>query len=259
MNTDRFEQFEFYLSGTMSSEEKALFEAELSADEELQTTLEVYRTIETEMRSKEQNSAKETALRESFQTLNSQYFNAGPEEKTTRIIPFYTSKVYRWAVAVAAVLTIGVVSYIAFFRQNNDSRQLATAYYNENLEQLSQTMDATRDSLQLGIAAYNDKDFPKALSYFEGIYSRDPENSEALKNAGIAYLGARDYEKALRSFEELSAMKNLYANPGNFLKAVTLMLRDRQGDRDTARQLLEHVVKERAEGSREAEEWLKGF
>lgn len=259
MNTDRFEQFEFYLSGTMSSEEKALFEAELSADEELHTTFEVYRTIETEMRGKEQNSVKETELRGSLQTMNSRYFNAGPEEKTARIIPFYTSKVYRWAVAVAAVLTIGVVSYIAFFRQDHDSRQLATAYYDENLAQLSQTMDATRDSLQLGIAAYNDKDFPKALSYFESIYSRQPDNSEALKNAGITYLATGNYDKALMSFEELSAMKNMYANPGNFLKAVTLMLRNGDGDRDKARQLLEQVVKERAEGSREAEEWLKGF
>jgi tetratricopeptide (TPR) repeat protein len=256
MNTDRFEQFEFYLSGTMTSDEKALFEAELSADEELHTTFEVYRTIETEMRVRDQNSVKETELRESLQILNPRYFKTGPE---ARIIPFYTSKAYRWAMAVAAVLTIGIVSYIAFFKQNHDSRELAAAYYGKNLEQLSQTMDATRDSLQLGIAAYNDKDFPKALSYFEGIYSRQPENSEALKNAGIAHLAARDYDKALSSFEELSAMKNLYANPGNFLKAVTLMLRNGQGDKETARQLLEQVVKEKAEGSKEAGEWLKEF
>jgi tetratricopeptide (TPR) repeat protein len=256
MNTDRFEQFEFYLSGTMSSEEKALFEAELSADQELHTTFEVYRTIETEMRGREQNSIKELELRESLQTLNAQYFNAGPQ---ARIIPFYTHKVYRWAIAVAAMLTIGVFSYITFFRQSQDSRELAAAYYDENLTQLSQTMDATRDSLQLGIAAYNNKDFAKALSYFEAIYSRHPEHSEALKNAGIAHLAAGDYEKALNSFEQLSAMKDLYANPGDFLSAVTLLLRDGKGDKETARQLLERIVKEKAEGSREAEEWLKGF
>jgi hypothetical protein len=42
-----------------------------------------------------------------------------------------------------------------------------------------------------------------------------------------------------------------------FLKAVTLMQRNKQGDKEKAKQLLEQVKDQNLEGSKEAEEWLR--
>src|SRR5690606_12359777 len=122
---------------------------------------------------------------------------------------------------------------------------------------LSQTMDATPDSLQLGISAYNNEDYARALQFFQAVLDKQPENSEAIKNIGLVHLVYGDFEEAIQHFDRLAAVENLYSNPGNFLKAVTLMRRNESGDKQEAKQLLEQVVRENAAGSEQAKEWLR--
>ena len=52
-------------------------------------------------------------------------------------------------------------------------------------------------------------------------------------------------------------LKNKYSNPGMFLKAVTLLMRNEQDDKAQAKLLLEQVVNKNEEGSKTALEWLK--
>ena len=118
-------------------------------------------------------------------------------------------------------------------------------------------MDASRDSLQLGIAAYNNKDYNRALQLFTGVEKNDTANSDAKKYAGLAYLQQQDYDKAIQQFDELSNMKGLFSNAGDFLKAVSLLERNKSGDKEEAKQLLQKVVTDKEEGSEQAEEWLK--
>jgi hypothetical protein len=42
-------------------------------------------------------------------------------------------------------------------------------------------MDASTDSLQQGIAAYNKKDYDKALLLFQNVYNTHRDNSDAKK------------------------------------------------------------------------------
>jgi hypothetical protein len=55
-------------------------------------------------------------------------------------------------------------------------------------------MDASTDSLQQGIAAYNKKDYDKALLLFQNVYNTHRDNSDAKKYIGLVYLA----EKRLR-------------------------------------------------------------
>lgn len=66
------------------------------------------------------------------------------------------------------------------------------------------------------------------------------------KFIGLVYLVTNNYDKVLQQFEELATRKDLYRNPGLFLKAVTLLNRNREGDKAQAKGLLERVVNERA-------------
>ena len=253
MKDNNIEQFENYLSGDMPPEEKLRFEANLEKDKELYDLFHVYKTIDAEMYNTGKYSTEEAALRTTLQKLNAAYFKA----EAPVIQMKSTKKIFRMAVAAAAGVILILVAYFSFFQNNTDPRQLANRYVKEDLSHLSITMDGAKDSLQQGIAAYNDKAYAKSVQLFEAVYKAHPENSDALKYAGITYLVTKEYNKALQCFNELAAKKELFSNPGMFLKAVTLLQRNQPGDREQAEQLLQQVINEKSDGSREAELWLK--
>ena len=253
MKDNNIEQFENYLSGDMPPEEKLRFEANLDKDKELYDLFHVYKTIDAEMYNTGKYSTEEAALRSTLQTLNAAYFKA-----EVPVIQMNSNKKgIRMAVAAAAGVILILTAYFSFFQNNTDPRQLANRYVKEDLSHLSITMDGAKDSLQQGIAAYNDKAYAKSVQLFEAVYKAHPENSDALKYAGITYLVTKEYNKALQCFNELAAKKELFSNPGMFLKAVTLLQRNQPGDREQAEQLLQQVINEKSDGSREAELWLK--
>ena len=156
--------------------------------------------------------------------------------------------------AAASILLLG--TYFIIFRNSPSTKDLARAYYHSNLEKLSQTMGTSDDSLQLGISAYNNKNYHLALSYFNGIVQRNALQVDALKNLGLTYLALKKYDDALLTFEKLSQMNGMYSNPGVFLKAITLFQRGRSVDLEAAPALLRKVVDQKLGGYKEAEKWL---
>ena len=253
MQDNNTEQFEHYLSGHMPPEEKLRFETGLEKDKELYDLFQMYKTIDAEMYKTEKYSSDEAALRSTLQKLNAAYFKAEAPVLQMRS----GKKIFRTAAAAAAGVILILTAYFSFFQNNNDPRQLADRYVKENLSHLSITMDGAKDSLQQGIAAYNNKAYAQSLQLFEAIYKAHPDNSDALKYAGIVYLVTKEYSRALQCFTELAGKKELFSNPGMFLKAVTFLQRNQPGDREQAEQLLQQVINEKADGSKEAARWLK--
>ncbi|HTN06909.1 tetratricopeptide repeat protein [Agriterribacter sp.] len=247
------EQIESYLSGDMPSEEKLRFEANLESDTKLSELLHIYRTIDAEMHNTEKYSSREADLRNTLQQLNAVYFKS-----EVPVIQMSSRKQwYRAVMSAAAVFVLMLAGYSLFFKSSSNTSALADRYVKENLLHLSLTMDGAKDSLQQGIAAYNKKAYAQAIQLFEAVYKAHPDNSDAIKYAGITYLVTKAYTKALACFDELAAKKELFSNPGMFLKAVTLLQRDLQGDKEQAEQLLQQVVNEKSDGSKEAARWLK--
>ena len=152
-----------------------------------------------------------------------------------------------------------LIAYFAFFSNRNTPTRLADQYVKHELIHLSQTMDGAKDSLQQGIAAYNNKEYAKALQLFDAVYATHPGNSDALRYVGTVYLVTKEYDKALEKFDDLAAKKELFSNAGPFLKAVTLLQRNGTGDKAAAKAILEEVVKDKQEGSTAAEQWLKSW
>ncbi len=250
---NKIELIENYISNSLPSEERILFEKELLVDEELNTLFKMYRTIEIEMENAEKYKDQESALKNTLQQLNAKYFNA--EAKVVQMRK--QNNFIRVAMAAAAGLVIIIFAYFAFFSSSDNLTKLSGRYVQDELTHLSLTMDGIQDSLQTGMAAYNDKDYEKALQIFEGLYKSHPNDSYVLKYKGLAFLLTKNYDMALTSFDELASQKHLFSNDGLFLKAITLLQRNANGDIDTAKQLLEQVVNEKTEGNAKAEEWLK--
>jgi tetratricopeptide (TPR) repeat protein len=80
---------------------------------------------------------------------------------------------------------------------------------------------------------------------------------EVKKYAGIVSLRLGQYDKAINYFSQLANYTQLYANPGKFYHALTLMKRNRPGDKQTAKILLEQVVQNDLEEKETAQQWLK--
>ena len=241
------EYIESYFQQTLNSDERAAFEARCEKDEAFAKDVAFYITARQALREellgqKVDEWRKETAV----------------QEEAAPVISMVKRRTSfgRWAAYVAAACMVLAIS-VYLFDARITPKKLASAYINSTL---SQTMDGgLHDSIQLGMAAYNDQQYDNALQFFEGVEQRDSSNTDAKKYAGLSYLQKQDYDKALQQFDELANIKGLHSNPGDFLKATTLLLRNKQGDKEEAKALLQKVVNEKEEGSKEAAAWLKKF
>ena len=242
---DNLEYIESYFQQVLNAEEKQAFEKKCETDEAFAKEVAFY--IVT----------RET-LREDLLAKKQQEWKAlKTEEESPPVISISKkSTLSKWIMYAAAACVLVVASMFLFEMQSSPQR-LASQYINSM--DLSQTMDASHDSLQLGIAAYKNKDYTKALGYFEGVTKQDTANSDAKKYTGLTYIQLNNYDKAIEQFEALANMQGLYYNPGDFLKAVALLKRNKSGDEATAKMLLQKVVSENESENETAEEWLKKF
>lgn len=241
------EYIESYFQQTLSSEEKTAFENRCENDTAFANEVAMYVATRQVLRDTllEQKAAEWKAVKEVEQ------------EAAAPVIPMYKRSGFgKWLMYAAAACLLLFAS-VFLFERNNSPRTLAANYITANYSSLSHTMDASHDSLQSGISAYNDKDYDRALPLFTGVEKNDPANSDAKKYAGLSYLQKQDYDNALQQFDSLANMSGLFSNPGDFLKATTLLERNKDGDKEQAKQLLQKVVNQNEEGSSEAAKWLK--
>ena len=178
--------------------------------------------------------------------------------ETIPVVPINTAKkivTTQWLYYAAAACLLITIS-VYFFTKKPLPQQLSADYINKNFMQLSQSMNGANDSLQLGMAAYNKKDYNQALPIFENIYKNHPEKTDAKKYAGYVSLITKQYDKALQQFQSLADIEGLYSNPGLFLKAITLLQRNNEDDATQAKEILKQVIQKNLKGKQEAEVWL---
>lgn len=236
---NRFENIESYFEGRYNEEEKRQFEERCGQDEEFAQDVAFY--VQSRQVLKEELLSRKRAG----------WAAPGQERRPVR------HRLYLIPAAAAAVILLFLFVYLLV--RPAGPAALATTYIRTHYNRLSQTMDGARDSLQQGIAAYNNRQFPQALALFTAVAHTRPHHTDALLYLGLVYLRLQQYDQALAQFDTLSHLPGLYSNPGPFLKAVTLMERDAPGDRDRARQLLQEVVRRQLDGSAEAAAWLRKF
>jgi len=241
---DTIEYIESYFQQTLSSEEKSAFEQRCEIDEAFAKEVAFYITA--------RQFLKEELLKEKSQSWKQQ--SIAKEQPAQLISLTKKSGLVIWMIYAAAACLLLFAS-VYLFETQTSPKKYAANYVKSNYSNLSQTMDASHDSLQLGIAAYNNKDYNKALQLFTGVEQNDPQNSDAKKYTGLTYLQQDNYDKAIEQFDALSNM-SLFSNPGDFLKAVSLLERNSPGDKEAAKKLLQKVANNKEEGSEKAQDWL---
>jgi hypothetical protein len=241
-----FDYIESYFTGRCSESEKQQFEDRCAGDQAFAEEVAFY-IQSRDVLKKELLAQKRAAW--SAAGRNATEPRTGKAAGKVRTL-------YLAAAAIAAVLLL--FTFYLLTRPKGPS-QLAVTYIHTHYDQLSQTLDGSRDSLSQAVTAYNNGSFTEALEFLTPLTHSQPPNTDALLYSGLAWLRIHDYDHALEQFDALANIPALYSNPGPFLKAVTLLQRNATGDRETARRLLQEVVHRQLDGSREAAAWLQKF
>ncbi|HVZ96223.1 MAG TPA: hypothetical protein VG847_05065 [Chitinophagaceae bacterium] len=239
---NNMELIENYFKGILSGEEKKSFEQRIQEEASFADEVAFY-------------ISANNMLRQRIHEEKKQQFRDVYQRQKTVSIKKPVIKIWRY-VAAASVLIVLLLATWFIAGNKTSPQQLADRYIKQNLQMLPVTM-GIQDSLQQGVTLYNSGKLREALPLFETLSLAHPENTDAKKYAGIVYLRLYDYDKAMQYFSGLEANKNLYSNPGKFLKAITLLKRDSKGDEDKAKQLLNEVIQQSLEGSKDAEEIIR--
>src|SRR5689334_775483 len=119
MQNEWFEKIDLYLHNELKGEELTLFETQLKTDEQLRQQVDIYKTIENEMKQRTSGSNEEENLKKSLADLGKKYFVPGT---TAKVIPVHQKRKWLY-VAAAAVLLIVAVGYWYFFSGNTDNNK----------------------------------------------------------------------------------------------------------------------------------------
>jgi len=237
---------ESYFKGELSTPEKQAFENRCEADPTFAEDVAFYIQVRAGLK-QELYTQKKKEFAEQYRELASRPQPAG-QTTVRRLFPYI-------AAAVAACLLFFVVRQIFF--KSESSQELAENYIQKNIVTLGIPMGSTKDSLDLGVTQFNQKNYQQAEVIFKALTSSSTEGAEAIKNLGMVYLVTGKYDQAINQFETLSKNTNLYANPGLFYEAVSLMKRNQAGDEARAKNLLEEVIRQDLPGKKEAELWIQ--
>ena len=230
------EQIEKYLNNGLSLQERQVFENQLSTDDELMRDFTFYANAHTASKQLADEKRKEQ-----FDNLRKNI----PSRSVRKIKPMI------WASGLAASVILALGFW--WFSQTSTSNVeiLADVYIQEHFENLPVKMDGDADSLQMGLRLFNEQKLNEAQKIFEEILQRKNSDSEATKYAGIVALKLQQYDKAIQYFQSLAQQTNLYANPGKFYEALTLM-KQKTANKKEAKKILNEVIINKLEGNEEA-------
>lgn len=232
-----------YFTGALSPAEKQAFEQRCVTDHAFAQEVAFYVSTRAALK-EELQQRKQQLFRERYPQTE---IPAIPVRSTRRLLPY---------MAAAACLLLLLGWYFLF--RTATPPQLASQYISRHLQQQSVTMNGSTDSLQSGIAAYNQQDYTRAEHIFQALSRQESTAPEAVKYLGLVYLLTEKYDKAITQFD-LLIQYPLYANPGPFYKALALMKRNQAGDLQQAKALLQDVQDRQLPGNKEAAKWLKNI
>lgn len=226
------EYIDAYFQRTLDPEEIKRFEQKIAEDKEFADEVAFYL------------SAKQSLKAEADQEKKEWFRELLAQQRPVIDINHYRSGRRVWIYRVSAAAAVIVCAFVAwyfFFSSNSATpQQMAESYIDENFKTLSITMGTELDSTQTGLRLYNERKYDSALIIFETIGQRDTGNYKVKNYLGIIYLRLGNYDKALQYFKQFENY-TLEANPSQINQALTLLKRNLPGDKQKAKELLEHV------------------
>lgn len=189
ISPELLETVERYLNQTMPLDERQTFENRLATDTDLKTRVEEIKTlilgIETQ------------ALKEKLDQFHNEIPNA---DKETKVISFNYKKLL---VAASVVIALGMFWYYG----ENSNTKLYNKYYSQD-PGLPTTM-GTQDNYEFynAMVSYKRKEYDTAISKWESLLLKKPENDTLNYFIGSAYLAKEKENKAISYLAKATEFK----------------------------------------------------
>jgi len=257
---ENFDYIERYFEGNFSPGEIIAFEERIKDDPLFAEQLALYITT--------MQVAREESLQEKKERFRQLYNESKTnEEKNDQGYTINKPGTVKnriavkklWPYIAAAAVVSGIIFSLYLLYPSPTTDQLADNYINRYLQTLSVTMDLRENHFTTGISLYNKGKLSEAQLQFEDLIQSDTANFKAKEYGGVISLRLKQYDKALHYFSQLENYPGLHANPGKFYHALTLMKRNRPGDKEKAKKLLREVVNNHLDLDNEAEELLENL
>jgi tetratricopeptide (TPR) repeat protein len=240
---DSLEYIDSYFKGKISGEELQLFEERIIRDPVFAQELAFY------------IGSVQTIKNQLAEDKKSHFRKLYEESKQARVHSGGVTRMWPYMTAAAAIC--GIVLALFVFYPSPTPASIADTYIYNNLSTLGVRMGASDNEVQEAIQLYNEQKLDAALQKFEQIIQSHPSDHKLKEYAGIVSLRLGEYDKALEYFRQLERQNGLYANPGKFYIALTLLKRNRPGDAEQSRKLLQEVEDKHLEYESAAKELLK--
>ena len=233
-----------YFNNELSPAEKLVFEKRCESDQAFADEVAFYVSSRA--------SAEAEADLQMKKRFDQLYFERRSNTRVRSISRFSFISI---AAAASVILFLGW-----FFLLNPPSAtQLADRYIQEHFQTISPSLSNTKDSIELGKNAFNNKNYPVAEKIFIALSGESNVRAEAIEYLGILYLATARYDEAIVQFEKLSRDTTLQVNYGSFYESIALIKRNREGDHAKAKLILQAINTNGLAGRKEAAEWIKGL
>jgi hypothetical protein len=221
MNEEHFLEFDEYLQGEMTVEDKLVFEQQLKDQADLAMAFETYKGLHLHLENKFGQANELKAFKDNLKGISKTHF------KKSKVIAFKP-----WYYAVAA--SVAVLFGLFFLNQNSnptfeDYNQPETAFFTERGE--------TNDNLKLAQDAFNEKKYKEAIPLFETILKTDT-SAEIQYFYGIALLEENRLPEAEAVFETLRTGNSIYKNKAIWSLALSKL---KQKDYKSCKELLSTI------------------
>ena len=252
LSENQQKQAEDYLENTLSLDEKSEFELLLVENQELADYIAVNQEMQVQFNENdwsfvdEENQGPEVVELENYlksdaaKEIKSSIKKANDAFVNTTTKTTSNKKSYYSYFAIAATIVI----FVGYFMFNNSpTNQEIYAEYNDwsNLPSLTSRGDSDNVLLVNGEKAFLNKDYNKAVNYFDTFLETSNNKANALLYYGVSNLELANHDKALDAFNQLISSETLDRSKGYWYKALTYLKID---NKEAAVKTLSVLVKD---------------
>jgi len=218
------DQIEKYLAGELNNDELLAFEKRLQEDPSFAETFTLYRAIQNEMNSGDD----EKEIKENLSRLSNKYFTPKTENK---VIPLRSGNKKWWMYAAAAAVFITILLLFKPWQDSPLSNQEIYAQYAIPEELPFVARGSNEDSLlKKASELFNKKDYAAAIPLLDSITKLNPAEAQLQLSLGISYLNTGKFDLAINRFDSLAAGQSIYKNDALAWKALSFLRQDNKAD-----------------------------